>query len=102
MWRIALRLITDWEGYLTGGMTVELEQIRMATQTGRPAGDESFVGKVANLTGRDLNKGKAGRPRKGESGLCPLNILMSPEYSLPPRQKKPNASRSIAVQRNLE
>jgi len=42
---------------------VEIERVRMATQTGRPVGDESFVGKVANLTGRDLSKGKAGRTR---------------------------------------
>ena len=57
-------LITDWDEYLTGGMTVEIDRVRMTTQTGRPAGDESFVGKVANLTGRDLSKGKAGRPKK--------------------------------------
>ncbi len=57
-------LITNWEEYLAGGTTLELTQIRIATQTGRPAGDDSFVGKVANLTGRDLSIGKAGRPKK--------------------------------------
>lgn len=57
-------LITDWEGYLAEGITDELAQIRMATQSGRPAGDDTFVCKVANLTGRDLSKGKAGRPKK--------------------------------------
>jgi hypothetical protein len=36
----------------------------MATQTGRPAGDKVFIAKVKNLTGRDLNKGMSGRPRK--------------------------------------
>ena len=56
--------ITDWEAYLTGGMTVELEQIRMATQTGRPLVMIFFVGKVSNLTGRDLSKGKAARPKR--------------------------------------
>jgi hypothetical protein len=33
-------------------------------QTGLPAGDDDFVAKIANLTGRDLSKGKPGRPRK--------------------------------------
>jgi putative transposase len=57
-------LITDWEEYLAGGMSQEHDQLRMATQTGRPAGDETFIAKVADLTGRDLRKGKPGRPTR--------------------------------------
>jgi putative transposase len=57
-------LISDWEGFLTGGMAGEVDRLRMATQTGRPAGDEVFIAKVENLTGRDLSKGTPGRPRK--------------------------------------
>jgi len=57
-------LIFDWEGFLAGGMTGEVERLRMSTQTGRPAGDDVFIAKVENLTGRDLSKGKPGRPRK--------------------------------------
>jgi REP-associated tyrosine transposase len=57
-------LISDWEGFLAGGMTGEVDRLRMATQTGRPAGDYVFIAKVENLTGRDLNKGMPGRPRK--------------------------------------
>jgi putative transposase len=57
-------LISDWEGFLAGGMTGEVERLRMSTQTGRPAGDDVFIAKVENLTGRDLSKGKPGRPRK--------------------------------------
>jgi putative transposase len=57
-------LITDWEGFLAGGMSGEVERLRMLTQTGRPAGDDDFIVKVENLTGRDLRKGKPGRPRK--------------------------------------
>ena len=55
-----LELITDLEGYLAGGMTVEMEHVRVPTRTGRPAGEESILDKVANLSGRDLSKGKAG------------------------------------------
>ena len=57
-------LITDWKGFLMGGMTSEVERLRMATQTGRPAGDDVFIAKVGDLTGRDLSKGMPGRPRK--------------------------------------
>lgn len=57
-------LISNWEEFLTGGMAGEVDQLRMATQTGRPAGDEQFLAKVENLTGRDLSKGVPGRPRK--------------------------------------
>lgn len=57
-------LITDWKDFLTGEMTRELDQIRMATQTGRPAGDDFFITKIEDLTGRDLRKGMPGRPRK--------------------------------------
>lgn len=57
-------LISDWEGFLAGGMTGEIDRLRMATQTGRPAGDDIFITKVENLTGRDLTIGTPGCPRK--------------------------------------
>ena len=62
--RTLSRLITDWKGFLKGGMTSDVEQLRMSTQTGRPAGDDVFIAKVGDLTGRDLSKGLPGRPRK--------------------------------------
>jgi len=57
-------LITDWEGFLAGGITDEFDRLRMTTQTGRPSGDDIFIAKVENMTGRDLSKGAPGRPRK--------------------------------------
>jgi hypothetical protein len=57
-------LITDWKDFLMEGMASEIDRLRMATQTGRPAGDDVFIAKVGDLTGRDLNKGMPGRPRK--------------------------------------
>ena len=57
-------LITDWEGFLAGGMVGEVDRLRMSTQTGRPAGDDAFIAKVEKVTGRDLSKGAPGRPRK--------------------------------------
>lgn len=57
-------LITDSEEFLTGGMAGEIERLRMATQTGRPAGNDVFITKVEHMTGRDLSKGTSGRPKK--------------------------------------
>ena len=63
--RTLIGLIRDWEGFLLEGTSdEETARLRMAAKTGFPAGDDAFVAKIANLTGRDLNKGKPGRPRK--------------------------------------
>jgi hypothetical protein len=63
--RTLIGLITDWKRFLLEGMgDGETARLRMAAQTGFPAGDDAFVAKIAALTGRDLSKGKPGRPRK--------------------------------------
>lgn len=51
-------------------MAGEVDRIRMATQTGRPVGDDIFIAKVENMTGRDLSKGALGRRRF--TGACPF------------------------------
>ncbi|HIJ86235.1 MAG TPA: hypothetical protein HPP97_00965 [Desulfuromonadales bacterium] len=56
--RTHLRVETDWEEYLSGGISLALGQLRMATQTGRPAGDDAFIAKMSDLTGRNLRKVK--------------------------------------------
>ena len=40
------------------------KSLRKATHRGRPAGGEIFIKKVEQLTGRFLEKGKVGRPKK--------------------------------------
>lgn len=63
--RTLIGLITDWKGFLLEGMGAgETARLRMAAQTGLPAGGDTFIAKVADLTGRDLSRGKPGRPRK--------------------------------------
>lgn len=57
-------MISDWEEFLVGDLAGDVERLRMATQTGRPAGDEFFITKIEGITGRDLKKGVPGRPRK--------------------------------------
>jgi putative transposase len=62
--RTLLGLVSDWEGLLRSAEDDPLRELRQATRTGRPAGDGAFVSTVEKLTGRDLSKGRPGRPRK--------------------------------------
>lgn len=56
--------VSDWRGYLVEEDEESERSLRGATRTGRPWGDEKFVAKVERLTGRDLSRGRPGRPRK--------------------------------------
>lgn len=63
--RMLFGLITDWKDFLADGMNCgEADRIRKATKTGLPVGDDTFITRVADLVGRDLDKRKPGRPRK--------------------------------------
>jgi len=57
-------LVKDWREFLLQGVNKE-EEIRLATKTGLPAGSEEFTPMIEKLTGRDLSRGKPGRPSKG-------------------------------------
>lgn len=57
-----LGLVTNWEELLCcddGG----IERVVAATRTGRPAGDEAFLDKVEAVTGRNMRRKMAGRPK---------------------------------------
>lgn len=64
----------DWRAWLRQNEEDGLiQQLRLNTRTGRPFGDESFVGKAESVTGRLLRPRPAGRPkgkqrRKHKSG----------------------------------
>ena len=55
--------ITDWKNYLSEGDN-EIENIRLTTRTGRPLGTQAFLEIAEKTTQRELQPGKAGRPRK--------------------------------------
>ena len=59
--RSMMGLVREWREYLLGGEEQE-DEIRLATRTGRPAGDQRFVSAIEGITGRDLSMGKPGRP----------------------------------------
>ena len=68
-------LIDDWQSFLTDDRYPLTEEIRLATRTGRPAGDSSFIKSLEHLTGRSLKRGKAGRPVKNKQIIS----IVSPE-----------------------
>ena len=57
-------LIGNWREFLSGGDDKELNTLRMATRTGRPAGDEVFITELSKITGKNVMRGRPGRPRK--------------------------------------
>ena len=68
-------LIDDWQSFLADDKDPPAEEIRLATRTGRPAGDSSFIKSLEHLTSRSLQRGKAGRPVKNKLIIG----IMSPE-----------------------
>jgi putative transposase len=57
-----------WQSFLEEELrsTDDLDQIRLATRTGRPLGDDDFVRRLEGLTGRWLRPKKRG-PRPGST-----------------------------------
>lgn len=55
--------VNDWRRFLGVGCG-ELDLLRKNTRTGRPLGDESFVGHVESLLGRKVRPKKRGRKKK--------------------------------------
>ncbi|MBU0480912.1 MAG: transposase [Proteobacteria bacterium] len=58
-----LKEIDDWRLYLSGN-DKDIEELRLNTRTGRPAGGEGFIAKAERIVSRVLHPGKAGRPKK--------------------------------------
>lgn len=62
--RTLLGLVTDWGELLAGDDEEANKILRAGVKIGRPVGNESFLQKIEAITGRDLSKGKPGRPKK--------------------------------------
>jgi putative transposase len=56
-------LAGNWREFLSGGDDKEADTLRMATRTGRPAGDEVFITELSKITGKNVMRGRPGRPR---------------------------------------
>jgi hypothetical protein len=69
-------LAEDWHRHLENDKDISIDEIMMATSTGRPAGDQTFTETFVQLTSRSLQKGKPGRPGKQE---LQDNGVVSPE-----------------------
>jgi len=57
-------LAGNWREFLSGSDEKEMDALRMATRTGRPAGTEEFLAELSNITGKKVMRGRPGRPRK--------------------------------------
>ncbi len=63
--RTLIGLVDDWQSFLAdAGDRRQREALRLATRTGRPAGDSSFIETLEQLTDRTLKRGRPGRPVK--------------------------------------
>jgi len=59
-----LELVNDWHAFLAETETEEtLKALRRHERTGRPLGDDAFLSKLENDTGRTLRPQRAGRKR---------------------------------------
>jgi putative transposase len=57
-------LAGNWREFLSGSDEKEMDALRMATRTGRPAGTDEFLAELSNITGKKVMRGRPGRPRK--------------------------------------
>jgi putative transposase len=63
--RPALSVVPNWSDYLSVPETDDdLKSLRKVTGTGRPCGDDGFIGMLERATGRKVRKRKAGRIKK--------------------------------------
>ena len=61
-----LEMVGNWRDFLLMGVSKEeIERIRRHEKTGRPLGDDGFVGRLEEVLGRILQRQKPGR-KKGD------------------------------------
>jgi len=64
--RTLIGLVNDWGELLSSDDEEANNKLRAGVKTGRPVGNESFLQSIEAMTGRDLSKGKPGRPVKAQ------------------------------------
>jgi hypothetical protein len=64
--RTLMGLVKNWSDLLANGDEEVNQNLRSGVTIGRPIGDDSFVKRVQEMTGRNLRKGKPGKPAKNE------------------------------------
>jgi len=62
--RTLMGLVNNWSELLANGDENANQDLRSGAAIGRPMGDESFVKRIQEITGRDLKKGKPGKAVK--------------------------------------
>ena len=65
MLELVTTFVRDWHAYLALETPEEtVARLRLHERTGRPLGNEGFVGKLEMLLGLPLRPGRPGRPKK--------------------------------------
>jgi len=75
--------ITNGKEFLRSGDDKATGRLRLETRTGRPAGGEELIAIVEGLTGRDLRRGPAGRPRHKNRFMFPDSPLDEIQFFTP-------------------
>jgi hypothetical protein len=66
-WSKQFAVIDDWSAWLSeGDETEEIRMLRQNVEKGLPCGDASFIQRLGNIAGRQLEYRPQGRPRKAE------------------------------------
>ena len=66
-----IETVANWSEYLAVPEDEQaLRELKVATRTGKPAGDEAFVKRLAERLGRSLLLQPRGRPRKRKSSVA--------------------------------
>ena len=75
-----LSMNSDWDALLDKGINIDkAKAISAHIRTGRPLGDDAFISKLEQLTGRVLKKKKPGRKRKMVPANSQRQRLLVPE-----------------------
>ena len=73
-------LAGNWREFLSGGDDKEVDALRMATRTGRPAGDEVFITVLSKIMGKNVMRGTRQAGEAAEETEM-KNGIMSPDLS---------------------
>jgi putative transposase len=63
------QMVNNWHEFLEGGDDDVDKKLRLATHTGRPAGDEQFLLKIESLSIRNIRKKKPGLTTKSNNAI---------------------------------
>jgi putative transposase len=87
-WSKQFSAIDDWSVWLAeGNRTEEIQTLRQNVEKGLPCGNPSFVRRLGDMVGRQLEYRPQGRPRKAENGNLKGSVPPCPCMFRRPRNR---------------